>query len=562
MVLSLSAPCLPDSLAQVLPPVFDPTGRSAEPRFPKPQEPLKPEPPPEIVIPRPQPRQGDEFELMAPPGLRVFVNKFVIAGSTVFSEADLGVITRPYENREVTTEDLEELRRQLTVLYINRGYVNSGAIIPDQRVTEGIITVKVIEGILTDIQIEGTKWFRESYLQNRIALDVGPPFQMDRLRERLQLMLQDPLLERLNAEVKPGTRPGEAVLGVKVQEASPFRAWLEFNNYQTPVVGAERGLATVAHQNLTGHGDQLLFTFGRSRGVNPIIDTSYVLPLTAYDTTLSVGYRRNDFLVIEDPFAPLDIKSQSEIFTVRLRQPLYRTLTDEVAVSVEGERLFNKTSLLGSAFDFVPGSQNGISNVSALRFVQEWIHRTATNVVAIRSRMSVGLDVLGATVNSGPVADSQYFAWLGQANWVQRFASTGIEVLNRIDIQLANDQLFPLEQMAVGGRYSVRGYRENTLVRDNAFLYSIETRLPIVRSAAGSDILQLCPFIDVGRSWNSKTSTPDPQTLASIGVGLRLNLFDRGTANVYWGRMLNHVPTPGGNLQDHGIHVQVVFNVF
>jgi hemolysin activation/secretion protein len=469
-----------------------------------------------------------------------------------------------YENREVSTEDLEELRRALTLLYVNRGYANSGAVIPDQAVTDGTITIHIIEGVLKDIRIEGNRWFRSSYLKDRLALGAGPPFNMNSIRDRMQILLQDQRLERLNAELKPGDKPGEALLDVHVQEANPIKGWLEFNNYQSPIVGAERGLATLAHQNLTGHGDTAMVTYGRSSGVDPLIESSYTVPLNAYDTTFSFAYRRNDFVVVESPFDVLDIGSQSEIFTLSLRQPLIRTLTDEVAVSITGERLFNKTTLLGEPFDFVAGYQNGVAVVSALRFGQEWIHRTADSVIAVRSRFSVGINALGATINSGPVADSRFFSWLGQANVVKRFDSTGIELINFVNLQLANDRLFPLEQFAVGGRYSVRGYREFTLIRDNAFVYSIETRLPLLRSKDGYDILQLAPFIDVGRAWAAKGETPSPETLASIGVGLRWNIFNRANANIYWGQQLNHVPAPppGGNLQDHGIHVQFVWNIF
>ena len=550
--------------AQVLPPVIDPTGRSGEPRFPE-DESTAPKTPPAtpFILPpvehpdlQPSPPQG--------PILRVFVTSIVVLGSTVFSDDELQNLTAPYENRELTTEDFEELRRAITLLYVNKGYANSGAIIPDQTITGGVVYVQVIEGRLTDIRVEGTKWFRPSYFEDRIALGVGPPFNMHPLRDRLQLLLQDRRLERVNAEVKPGGRPGEAILDVHVEEANPIKVWAEFNNYQTPVVGAERGLLTIAHHNLTGYGDVATLTYGGSRGVHPIIDTSYSFPLNAYETSLFMAYRRNDFLVVENPFRPLDIKSESEVYTIGLRQPIYHTLADEVALTITGERLFNKTTLLGEPFEFSSGARNGIATVSALRFGQEWTHRTAASVLAFRSRFSVGLDALGATTNTGPVADSRFFSWLGQASWTQRFQSTGIELMNRMNLQIANDRLFPLEQFAVGGRFSVRGYRENTLVRDNAFLYSFEVHLPLLTSKNGYAIVQLAPFIDVGRAWAAKGATASPQTLASIGVGLRWNLWNRANANIYWGHQLNHVPAlgPGGNLQDHGVHVQFLWNVF
>jgi hemolysin activation/secretion protein len=563
IVVSCGAP-VPALYAQGLPQIIDPTGRSSEPRLPEREtKPLKPPPPAQDILP-PVERPDLRRDLREGPILRVFVTHIEVLGSTVFSEDEFRRLVAPYENREVTTEDLEELRRAITLLYVNKGYVNSGAVLPDQSVLGGVVHYHVIEGRLSDIHVEGTRWFRDSYLANRIALGAGPPFNMNPLRDRLQLLLQDPRLERLNAELKPGEKPGDARLDVQVQEANPIKVWTEFNNYQPPVVGAERGLVTVAHQNLTGNGDTALVTYGRSRGVNPLIDASYTLPLNAYDTSIFFGYRQNDFTAVEDPFRPLDIQSEAQIFTLMLRQPIYRTLTDEVALSIMGERLYNKTTLLGQPFDFAGGYQDGVAVVSALRFMQEWTHRTALSVLAVRSRLSVGINVLGATINAGPVPDSQFVSWSGQANWVKRFASTGIELLNRMDLQLANDRLFPLEQFAVGGRYSVRGYRENTLIRDNAFLYSVEVRLPLLTSKAGYELLQLAPFVDVGRAWFAKGPTPSPETLASIGVGLRWNLWNRANANIYWGQQLNHVsfPETKQNLQDYGIHVQFVWNVF
>jgi hemolysin activation/secretion protein len=249
-----------------------------------------------------------------------------------------------------------------------------------------------------------------------------------------------------------------------------------------------------------------------------------------------------------------------------LRQPIYRTLTDEFAVAITGERLYNKvTSVFDSASLpslFIPGSSNtGVSAVSALRFLQEYVHRTSTSVIAARSRFSVGLDVLDATNNSGPLPDGQFFSWLGQVQGARRFDEWGgMQLLGQMSLQLANDRLFPLERIPVGGRFSVRGYRENTLIRDNGFLASVESRFPLMSYMTGEPLLQFAQFVDFGRSWNAKGGTPDPQTLASVGLGVRWSILpkDRARFELYWGLPLNHVPHPPGNLQDHGIHLQFV----
>jgi hemolysin activation/secretion protein len=170
--------------------------------------------------------------------VRVFVRAIRITGSTVFSQEDLAKITAPYVNRELTTEDLEALRLALTRLYINAGYINSGAVIPDQTVRDGVITMQIIEGELTAIEITGNRWFRANYLRQRLALGLEPPLNIAPLQQRLQFLQQDPRIARLDAELAPGVQRGESVLRVRVEETTPFKVELAFNNYQSPTVGA------------------------------------------------------------------------------------------------------------------------------------------------------------------------------------------------------------------------------------------------------------------------------------------------------------------------------------
>jgi hemolysin activation/secretion protein len=514
------------------------------------------------------------------PGPRVFVKRIVVTGSTAFSKDQIDAVTDPYVNRDVTSEELESLRLALTQLYVQAGYINSGAVLTDQDVRDGTIHFHIIEGELTDVVITENKRFRTDYLRNRLALDVTKPLNIGTLQQRLQRLQQDDRIQRLQAELRPGIQRGESELHVRVEETVPYIVSAAFNNYQAVSIGSERGQLTVGHRNLTGRGDILSLTTSICEGSKLQLDASYILPLNARDVTLGLRYQHNASSVIEEPFEPLDIESLSEIFSVTLRAPLYRTLQREFAVSVSGERLHSETTIAGMGFSFSEGPDDGESTITALRLTAEWVDRTSNQVLALRSRFSFGLNALGATINpkmadnpdterdESAIPPGRFAAWLGQFQLGRRLDTRQIELLLRLDLQLSTEPLLALEQIAVGGRFSVRGYRENQLVRDNGALVSLESRIPLIRNRRWAEYLQVVPFVDVGWGWQTRGDTPSPSNLASVGLGIRwaarweMALPLQSEFEIFWGYQLRDVATSGDNLQDHGLHLQLMVNLF
>ena len=497
----------------------------------------------------------------------VFVRKFVLVGNTTFSDEALAEVTAPYEGRDITTADLLAVRQELTRYYVSRGYINSGVVIPDQDVSDGTVTLNIVEGRLTSTAVSGNVSLLDGYIVNRLAGAEGETLNVNDLRERFQILLQDPLINSLNAELGPGAAPGEADLKVTVEEDEPYRAVVTLSNHNAPSIGAVGGDMRIVLRSLTGWGDTLEFDI-KGTGGSVTGSADFAIPITASDTILRVGYDRNDAAVVEAPLDTLDIESESETISISIDHPIYRTSRQRLTVGATLERRTSKTFLLGAPFSFSPGVENGKSTVTALRFYQGWIDRSRTRVVAARSTFSVGIPALGATTNRG-APDSEYLAWLGQMQVAQRLWETDNQVIFRADAQLAADQLLPIEKFAMGGANSIRGYRENQLVRDNGLVLSLEGRFPVATVAIpglsdGLDdgVVSLAPFIDLGRSWNTDIATPSPRNLYGAGIGVRWDISADIHFEIYWGHAFRKFDSPDNDLQDQGIHFRLSTQVF
>ncbi len=503
----------------------------------------------------------------------VRVSTFDLEGNTVFTDEELGELVAPYENREITFEDLQEVRDRLTKYYIANGYRTSGARIPDQKVENGVITVEIVEGRLTEITVTGNDWLQTRYVKSRLERGTDPddPVNVFRLQGLLKLLKQDPLIDNVNAELRPGLVLGEATLNVEIDEARPFYLGVGVNNHQSPSIGAYRGEIRAGLLNITGWGDSLEAEYGLTEGVDDV-SVRYAIPVTRWDTTLSGGFDRSESTVVADPFGPLDIRSETDTWSIALRHPFYRTVSRELALSLEFENREGETTLGGQGFAFSPGvSEDGESEISVLRFVQEWIDRTLTQVIAVRSTFSFGLDAMGATIHDDDdVPDSRFITWLGQFQWLRRYEFLNSQTLFRVDLRLSDDPLLPMEKFAIGGVDTVRGYRENQMTTDGGVVASLEWRVPVVQlrvpliSTRPTDgWLQVCPFVDVGSGWNVEGDDPDPQTILGTGLGLRWDLREEVYARLYWGYAWEDVPEPSDwDLQDEGIHFEIGVRLF
>ncbi|MBT9315946.1 ShlB/FhaC/HecB family hemolysin secretion/activation protein [Leptothoe spongobia] len=529
---------------------------------------------PEAVDIQPLPSESildTPTEIAPPPALpdtvpeSIVVSAFEVIGSTVFSESDLAKITAPYLNRPLTPADLFEVRSAITQRYVDQGYVNSGAYIPPQTLTDGILQIQVLEGQLTDINVTIDGRLSPNYVRSRLALAGSTPLNSERLLEGLRLLQLDPLIQNITAELATGTEPGTSILDVEVTVADTFDVELRTDNNRSPSVGSWRRGIALTEDNLLGQGDPLELEYLNTSGSDEI-SLDYAFPINARNGTIGWQVSLSDSSVIEDPFTFLDIQSESQTYGVSFRQPLVQTPNEELALGLRLTHQRSKTDFLGDVigesvgFPSPGADAGGRTRLSALRFSQEWTQTGNREVLALFSEFSLGLDLLDATVNDN-APDSQFFAWRGQAQWVKLLAPETLLLLKG-SLQLSGDDLLPLEEFGLGGQQTVRGYRQNVLLTDNGLSLSGEVRLPVYRARNIDGLLQLAPFVDVGSGWNHNGPNPDPNVLVSTGIGLLWRQGDRLTARLDWGIPLVDIDKRTSSLQENGLYFAINYRLF
>lgn len=522
--------------------------------------PLPTEPP--AASPTPSLQTPTETQPVTPdlPDVRFPIRDVQLQGSTVLQTEIAELIAdflKRYETETTTFDDLVALRSSITQLYIDNGYITSGAfLLNNQDLSDGVVEIQVVEGTLEAIQITGLTRLQEVYVRDRIKLADSTPLNQQNLEEALQLLQLNPLIRQVNAELTAGGAPGQNILLVDIKEASPFQLGLGTDNYQSPSIGSEQFSIQASYDNLIGLGDRISAGYGITEGLDSF-NVGFSIPVNARDGTISLGYSNDDSIIVESDFEDLDIRSESETFSVGFRQPVIKTPTEEFALGLGVDLRRSTTFLEGEPFSFSLGPEEGKSNVTVVRLSQDWVNRGARTVLAARSQFSLGIEAFDATVNDTGT-DGRFVAWLGQFQWLQQLSPRFV-LVSRINAQLTPDSLLPLERFGFGGVETVRGYQQNQLVTDNGILGAAELRFSLLPN---SNRLQLIPFVEAGHGWNNEAPDPEADTLVSLGLGLRWAITPDLSVRVDYGLPLIDVEDEGNSLQDNGLYFSVRYQPF
>lgn len=568
-------------------------------------QPSKPqiETPPNIQLPSEVP----EIKFQGCPD-KITVEKFeIIAEHPVFPITTLesAVNNDEFLNRPLSCTEMFRAALVITEIYHKSKYQTSGAkvIIPQEVQTnqnqKRIVLIKVIEGELEEIRVKPfcrnrqnsggdnnptdncsgkTKplYLNPEYVRSRLNLVKSKPLNIARLQEALQLLRLNSPIKNISANLYAGSKPGNTILEVQIEEGETLNMPLSMNNSRSPSSGSFQRSAGISNKNLLGMGDSISWNYNHTDGSSGW-DISYSVPFNSRNGTLAFSYNNTSTQVIEPPFNNLDINSKSRSYELTIRQPVIQAIKqtngqenyDEFSLGLTFSRKESDTSLLGTPYPLSPGANDqGSTRISTVRFFQEWSRQNSRQVLAVRSQFNLGIGVFNTTINqpipgvNEVIPDNRFFSSSGQGQWVQLLAPETILLL-RTNMQFAGRTLVPLEQFAIGGFGSVRGYRQDTLLNDNGIFTSAELQFPVLRIPRWKTIFQLTPFVDYGTASNtSEKQNSNPNSLASVGLGLKLQQGDNFTARLDWGIPLIYVNSRERTWQENGLTFTLSWNPF
>ena len=511
--------------------------------------------------------------------LSVYVEEYRFYGNTVFSDDEFIAITLPYSNREMNTEELIELKDKITSHYVNNGFINSGAILPDQDITDGIIVFQIREGIVEKTQVLKTKHLSTRYILSRVEKGIRQPLNIFELQENLRILEQDSTIESINATLEPGVELGSGILSIEVQETDRWDGGFEINNHSAASVGLYNAELYTEASNLTGMGDLLGanvgWRFGDNLDFRADENIFYIfygsIPVTRWDTALSAHFSKNASTIIDENFRDLDIQNETYSYGMEIRQPVYRTPNQEFGLAVKLTHTDNSTTLSGITLP--SGSGQPKDRVTKLSFVQDWVYRSQKEVLALYSSVDFGIDFLDATMDAiGDNPDASFVTWLFQGQYLRRLQTWDSQILLKGTLRLSDGAVLPTEKFTLGGVFSVRGYRENTFTRDYGALANIEYKIPIfelrlphLSEMRGDGQVQLTVFYDYGwaENFDDASAMNDTNFLHSVGTGFLWQINRQGFAELYWGYPLKPVDYGSEyDIQEAGIHFRINIGLF
>jgi hemolysin activation/secretion protein len=485
-------------------------------------------------------------------GPRFVVNSLHITGRTRFSEARL-VAASGFKAGNVTSlSGLRALAARITAFYNQHGFVVAQAYLPAQEITNGAVTIAIVEGRYGKIGLDNRTNISDGQLRGVLGgLNSGDPITVAPLERRLLIMSDLPGVN-VSSTLAPGTAVGTSDLLVGARPGPRVDGSLEGDNAGNPYTGRYRVGGTVNINEPLGIGDLLSARFLASTdGGMKYGRVFYQAPVG--DATVGVAYTIFDYHLGKQ-FSSLDAGGTEQIGSLYASYPLIRSYRSNLNFfgDFDYRKLHDEIGLYDSVSDrqaFV--SSGGLSGTYLDGFMggglTSYLVEASVGDLDIQTPLARGLDERTART-SGAYAKVAY-----DFSRLQHLVGP-LSLYGDVRGQFASKNLDITEKMELGGAYQVRAYPEGEAYGDQGYIATVEARLLLPRwvPRLPGDV-ELIGFFDSGsvifnkNPWYSGSNTANR---SGAGGGVEWNAANRFSASLVYAHEIGNQRAT--SYDDHG----------
>ncbi len=493
--------------------------------------------------------------------LKFLVKRIMIEDNKLFNINQLMSDADQLEGKMMSLHDLQAIADRITRCYQKHGYTMSRAYIPKQKIVDGVVTIKVLEVLVGEVSVTGNRWFKRNLYWDALKMKSGDYFDIADLESSLRQVNTQP--DRfVKAYLEPGKEVGTTDIQLKAEEHNPVHVSYEYNLRGTELTGHSRHIMHYTNNNVSGRADRLQFSLTTAERAALYSEfVHYELPIARTMDIFHVDFGHAQSRLQKD-LRSLDVRGQSVSFIPGFTH----TYVSNPRIKLEGDIRFEIKDSKTDVGDDKLSFDRTRTLVAGPRFTFfDGLGRTYS-----AADMHVGIpNFLGSLkahddLSSRPKSGGSFVYWTLNAARIQRLPLRLVS-LSQVSGQYSPSAVPSIEQMYLGGMYSVRGYAENEAAGDSGFSFSEELRIPIyclpqdwkvfgLKDKTWADTLSLATFIDAGRTFDHKRQEEGSvknRTLFGTGVGLRLYLTPDANAQFDMGFPLGEENKDKHDVQYH-----------
>ena len=459
--------------------------------------------------------------------IKFTLNSINLEGVTAYNVAQLQQIWADKIGTQVSLDDVYNIAQQVTRHYRSDGYIITQAIIPQQTIDDGNVTIRVVEGYIDSVSVDGDG---EAFAADRVMqlannLTHDRPLTAKELERWLLLVNDIPGLSARSIISPSDTAIGGADL-VIIPTVDPYSFSFNLDNYGTRFLGPLQASAAVQFNNIFNAAETFQAQFVTDPDDNERLYafTRFSMPVNSYGTNFGIDYTYSD---TEPGFelAIFDVEGQSSLIGVDLKHPFIRTRTQNLFGSLRFDYRDLTSTNNVDAFETQDKIAAFRAGLDYSIFDNLW--RPAVNEASFT--LSQGVDFFNAS-DEGDAnltranGDPQFTKLEASISRLQNL-SPEFSLYTGLAGQISNNPLLSSEEFGAGGRAFGRGYSTSEIVGDDGFGATAELRWNPNFNNQGVDGYELFTFYDFGKIWNQETdiNNLETQSIASIGLGARVD---------------------------------------